>query len=262
MCSQKVPFYEAIAANGISVALDEIEEDVSGWTVENDPSLVTGAWEQADPNATIVDGMLASPEDDATPSPGVMAFVTENGLPGGTGGANDVDGGPTRLISPPIDLTGTDAMITYKRWFFTATGLADSLITEVSNDGSVWVFVHSTSSTGSAWQQASFQVSDYVTPNATVQVRFSTEDEFETEDSSFTEAGIDDFQIDTFICGPGCPTDVNGDGTTNVLDLIELLLCFGQPADPPCDASDITSDGSVNVLDLIELLLQFGASCP
>ncbi len=59
-----------------------------------------------------------------------------------------------------------------------------------------------------------------------------------------------------------CPEDTNRDGDINVLDLIELLLCFGQPADPPCDASDITSDGSVNVLDLIELLLQFGASCP
>ncbi len=26
-----------------------------------------------------------------------------------------------------------------------------------------------------------------------------------------------------------CPEDVNGDGVTNVLDLIELLLAFGQP---------------------------------
>ncbi|MHC4429672.1 MAG: DUF362 domain-containing protein [Planctomycetota bacterium] len=58
------------------------------------------------------------------------------------------------------------------------------------------------------------------------------------------------------------PTDVNADGVVNVLDLIELLLCFGQPADPPCDASDINTDGTVNVLDLIELLLDFGSTCP
>ncbi len=25
----------------------------------------------------------------------------------------------------------------------------------------------------------------------------------------------------------GCPTDINGDGVTNVLDLIDLLLAFG-----------------------------------
>ncbi len=61
---------------------------------------------------------------------------------------------------------------------------------------------------------------------------------------------------------PCCPTDINGDGTTNVLDLIELLLCFGQPAIPPCDQADIVPDGNINVLDLIDLLLAFGTACP
>ena len=48
----------------------------------------------------------------------------------------------------------------------------------------------------------------------------------------------------------------------NVLDLIELLLCFGQPGTPPCDASDVNTHGNVNVLDLIGLLLAFGTACP
>ncbi len=57
-----------------------------------------------------------------------------------------------------------------------------------------------------------------------------------------------------------CPPDVNKDGKVNVLDLVELLLAFGQPCDPPpqrCPA-DINKDGAVDVLDLIELLLNFG----
>jgi hypothetical protein len=67
--------------------------------------------------------------------------------------------------------------------------------------------------------------------------------------------------------GPGpvpvtCPTDVNGDNVTNVLDLIDLLLCFGLPAVPGCEAEDVNNDGSVNVLDLIDLLLEFGNACP
>ncbi len=62
-------------------------------------------------------------------------------------------------------------------------------------------------------------------------------------------------------CASPCPTDVNGDGTTNVLDLIDLLLCFGQPALPGCQDEDVNGDGSVNVLDLIDLLLQFGLPC-
>ena len=59
-----------------------------------------------------------------------------------------------------------------------------------------------------------------------------------------------------------CPTDINNDGVTNVLDLISLLLCFGQPAVPACEAEDTNGDGTVNVLDLIALLLQFGQPCP
>ncbi len=45
---------------------------------------------------------------------------------------------------------------------------------------------------------------------------------------------------------------VNNDGVVNVLDLINLLLCFGQPATPPCNAADVNGDGQVNVLGLIE----------
>ena len=65
------------------------------------------------------------------------------------------------------------------------------------------------------------------------------------------------------IIPPPCPTDTNDDGVTNVFDLIDLLLCFGQPATAPCDTGqDINGDGTINVLDLIDLLLAFGAACP
>ncbi len=56
--------------------------------------------------------------------------------------------------------------------------------------------------------------------------------------------------------------DVNQDGVVNVLDLIDLLLCFGLPAVPGCEDEDVNTDGSVNVLDLIDLLLEFGLACP
>ena len=59
-------------------------------------------------------------------------------------------------------------------------------------------------------------------------------------------------------CSELCFADLNGDGTINVLDLVRLLLAFGDGG--PLD--DINCDGSVNVPDLIELLLVFGTSCP
>ena len=58
------------------------------------------------------------------------------------------------------------------------------------------------------------------------------------------------------------PSDINVDGVVNVLDLIELLLCFGQSAQPPCNLADVDGSGVVNVLDLIDLLLAFGSACP
>ena len=60
-----------------------------------------------------------------------------------------------------------------------------------------------------------------------------------------------------------CPADVNGDGFVNVLDLTQVLLCFGNPATGPCGTGqDITQDGFVNVLDLTQVLLAFGDVCP
>ncbi len=60
-----------------------------------------------------------------------------------------------------------------------------------------------------------------------------------------------------------CPQDITSDGFVNVLDLIQLLLCFGNPASPPCDTGqDVNGDGDVNVLDLIDVLLAFATRCP
>ena len=56
-----------------------------------------------------------------------------------------------------------------------------------------------------------------------------------------------------------CPTDINGDGAINVLDLIDLLLNFGVSG---CAPTDVNDDGVTNVLDLIDLLLAFGTACP
>jgi len=245
----------AIVSQGTqSLFYDEMEGDVSGWTVQNDPSLLSGQWEQADPNATICcGGQTASPEDDATPL-GTMAFITENGVPGGTAAASDVDGGPTRLISPLLDLTGTDAFISYSRWAFSSFGIHDALIVEVSNDAGVsWAQVEAVLSTGGVWETTSFLLSDFVAPTALVQVRFSIAD----PDSSITEAGIDDFDV-TVLCGAACPGDIDFDGTVGVPDLLILLAAWGPN---PGHVADLDFDGVVAVPDLLIVLAGWGP-CP
>ncbi len=65
------------------------------------------------------------------------------------------------------------------------------------------------------------------------------------------------------VIAPFCPGDATGDNVVNVLDLVQILLCFGDPATPPCDTGqDINNDGIVNMLDLVALLLAFGTTCP
>lgn len=59
-----------------------------------------------------------------------------------------------------------------------------------------------------------------------------------------------------------CIGDLNCDGNRNVLDLVSILQCFGQPAVPGCSRQDINHDGTVDLLDLYDLLLVFGQTCP
>ena len=236
---------------------DEIEGDVvaTGWTVENDASLTSGAWEQAVPIGTFFSGQPAAPNSDATPSPGTMAFVTENSsVINEPYGANDVDGGPTRLVSPIFDLQDSDAFVSYKQWMFhDQIGAHDVLRVEVSNDGGgSWTLVESVTTTGSVWQSASFTVSDYVTPTSQVRVRFSIADE---PNDSVAEAGIDDFSLDELSCTATCLWDLDNSGNVGVTDLLDLLGQWGtDPGGPP----DFNGDGNVDVTDLLALLGVWG----
>ena len=72
--------------------------------------------------------------------------------------------------------------------------------------------------------------------------------------------GLGTFKVRVTVQQSVGSTDINGDGSVNVLDLIDLLLCFGNPSVPGCAAEDVNGDGTVTVLDLIDLLLQFGSS--
>jgi len=49
--------------------------------------------------------------------------------------------------------------------------------------------------------------------------------------------------------------DINGDGTIDVLDLLELIAAWGECGDP-CE-SDLNGDGTVDVNDLLELVAQW-----
>lgn len=63
---------------------------------------------------------------------------------------------------------------------------------------------------------------------------------------------------------PPCPTDLNGDGVTNLTDLSMLLAAYGTHAGDPAynPDADLNHDGEVGLTDLSMVLAQFGEPCP
>ena len=196
--------YGAVAATGSTITLDEhFEGTVTGWTVISDASLTTGAWEVATPEGTLYSGSQAAPAVDADASAqSTQCYVTQNGPPGGSSGIADVDGGPTHLISPALNLQGADATVSYARWVF-SSGF-DVLDVSVTGDGTNWTIVESvggndpvTGAPANDWTVHAFKVSDFIAPTATVQVRFTISD---NPNDSITEAAIDAFTVQELQC--------------------------------------------------------------
>lgn len=163
----------------------------------------TGIWVRGNPIGT-----AAQPEDDHT-SLGTDCWFTGQGSPGGSLGENDIDGGQTTLTSPVIDLSSGDALIGYWRWYNNVSGAgpaADIFEVEVSNGGA-WTNVETVGPTGATggWIYSEFTVSNFVTPNANVQVRFRASDE---GDGSLVEAAIDDFRVFRVGCNVTCQPDL------------------------------------------------------
>jgi hypothetical protein len=254
--------FSAIAAYGQTVVFQDNFETDQGWTVST--TATDGQWERGVP---IGGGDRGDPPTDADGSG--QCFLTDN-----VDGNSDVDSGSTTLTSPVMDASAGPALISYYRWYSNTSGSnpqQDIFVIEVSDNGGLsWVNLETVGPSATSpnpevnggWFQKEFALASIPGFNeltSQFRIRFIASD---TDPQSVVEAGVDLVKLFWLDCEALCPTDVNGDGATNVLDLIELLLCFGQPATPPCDVADITDDGTVNVLDLIELLLEFGAVCP
>jgi hypothetical protein len=66
-----------------------------------------------------------------------------------------------------------------------------------------------------------------------------------------TEHTIPDLDGEIYLKKVSSPTDVNGDGTVNILDLVAIANAFGK------DTPDINGDGTVNILDLVAVANSF-----
>jgi len=199
-------------------------ETNEGWLIgAPDDTATTGVWVRVDPNGT-----GAQPEDDHTPA-GVTCFVTGQGPVGGGIGENDVDGGRTTLVSPPLSVAGLeDPQIAYWRWYSNDRGSSpgqDVLTVDISADGGAWVRLETVGPTGpgtvGGWIFHSSRIADFVSATSSVRLRFVAADEGE---GSIIEAAVDDVVvIDCLGCDeivplpPGELTVTRAEGTVALL---------------------------------------------
>jgi hypothetical protein len=179
---------------------DDLEVD-RGWTVgAPDDDASSGIWVCADPVGTTYGGYQIQPEDDHTPAPGAMCFVTGNGTPGGAAGENDVDSGKTTLLTPVFRLAdATSATVSYWRWYTNARGNnpdQDWWDVDVTNDGQNWVSLEHTQASQEEWVEYTFELTDYIALTDQVQIRFVAADE---SPGSLVEAAVDDFLLTAII---------------------------------------------------------------
>jgi subtilisin family serine protease len=180
--------YSATSATTLVTIADLDFESSTGWSVNNDPSLTGGAWEDAVPSGG---GARGDPPTDFDGSG--QCFLTQNGA-----GNTDVDGGPTRLTSPAFDLSGLHGVhLSYARWFTDTTIADDALLVEVSaDDGSTWTQLESVGN-GSGWVVSDHLLDGVVALTSTFRVRFTAND---TPNNSVVEAAIDAFKISAYEC--------------------------------------------------------------
>lgn len=225
---------------------DDFESD-QGWTATytSEGGTPSGFWERVDPNGT-----NAAPGDDFS-SDGVFCYVTQNGTLGGPDGEADVDNGTFTLTSPSFDLA-LGGEISYARWFhWSGSGEEDFLDVELSaNDGVDWVLVERvTGQTG--WVERTIEVSDFITPSATVRLRFITSD---VPSDSVTEAGVDEVVVVQYSCDEcAFAGDQNADCHLDLEDWEPFAACVTGPGVPTavgCGCFDFTKDGRVDLRDL------------
>ncbi|MCA9296215.1 MAG: hypothetical protein KC983_06845, partial [Phycisphaerales bacterium] len=150
------------------------------------------------------DGLRGDPTTDADGNG--YAFLTGNAP-----GFSDLDGGPTQLVSPPINLAGqTEASLYFSAWLVSEYDPADVIRIDVSsNNGASWSVVRTVDDT-IGWETHTIALHEVMALTAQVRIRFTIMDQF---DNSTTEAGIDHVIITV-------PAD-NGDDDPVIVDNLD-----------------------------------------
>jgi hypothetical protein len=176
---------------------EPFEADAGGWVVnlEGTDDATDGFWEHGDPHQTTTNTDIVQPEDDHTPDPGTMCWVTGNAATG-SAASDDIDGGRTSLYTPVFNLSGASrAKVTYFRYFTNNRGEpgTEDWVVQARNGLGPWFDVERTRSEQNTWHFVEFDLFElYGTDIGDVQLKFVGNGR---ETGAYVEALVDDFTV-------------------------------------------------------------------
>ena len=231
-------------------------EAAAGWTVgAAGDNATAGLWSNGVPQVT-----GAQPGADHSPV-GTRCWITDERAGSGIG-IYDVDGGATTLTSPRFSAIARpgDATVSYWRWYSNNQGSRPNTntmpISISNNDGATWTTLEYVSDNAGAWTFKSFRVADFLTPTATMRLRFIARD----TTGSIVEAAIDDVRCDIAGC-PADPADFNGDGFVDFFDYDDYVQCYESNACQPGQSADFNADGFVDFFDYDAFVALYESGC-
>lgn len=158
-------------------------ETATGWTTNTDTA-TTGRWERGVPQATNSGGAKQL----GTTVSGTNDLVTGR-LAGTDAGTNDIDGGQTSILSPPIALPAGSRTLTFSYYFAHGANASSADSFRVRVNGAVVMTVSGAAiNRNGAWTTANVPISG----GQTVRIQFEAAD---ASGPSLVEAGVDDVKI-------------------------------------------------------------------
>lgn len=191
-----------------------------GWTVNGNAS--AGIWERGEPQGTNYQGDEFNPEEDVNSDCTDFAYVTGNG--GGSAGDDDVDDGNTILTSPIFDATNNSGnFVEYYKWFAVGGGnggpSTDELTISISNGitSALLETISINSPNLNSWTFSSFDISQFITPTATMHLIVETAD---MPSGHLVEAAFDKFEITTT---PNAIVDIASQKKGKLIKIVDVL---------------------------------------
>ena len=191
-----------------------------GWTVNGNAS--AGIWERGEPQGTNYQGDEFNPEEDVNSDCTDFAYVTGNG--GGSASDDDVDDGNTILTSPIFDATNNSGnFVEYYKWFAVGGGnggpSTDELTISISNGitSALLETISINSPNLNSWTFSSFDISQFITPTATMHLIVETAD---MPSGHLVEAAFDKFEITTT---PNAIVDIASQKKGKLIKIVDVL---------------------------------------